>query len=103
MKTNVKTKLLLSWTQNFELDVYIDASDNLQQLYDYIDYIFQDKKIYILNDIIEEKNCTKVGKNINLVNLEKDKSLKILNEGEIYNLISELEDSQGDDEYQYYE
>lgn len=91
----MKTTLEFSWNHVFKLDVYIDGTDNVQCLHDYVVEVMKNKKDYILKDMIDGKNNTRIGLNINLAYLEDEDRIEILNEDEIISTIDELEDLAG--------
>ena len=88
----MKTTLEFSWNHVFKLDVYIDETDDVQCLHDYVVEVMKNKKDYILRDMIDGKNNTRIGLNVNLAYLEDEDRIEILNEDEIISTIDELED-----------
>ena len=92
MSTITKKKLSISLSMKFELDVYIDGNDDIEQIYDYVEYIFRNKKEDILRHIIDEKKTIRVGHKTNLSYEEDEDHIEILNEDEIISTIDEFEE-----------
>lgn len=79
----MKTKVLFSRTQYFEIDVFIESDDNIKCIKDYIEDVLRNKNEIIMNNILEENFVTRVGLNTNLVYLEDDDCIEILNDEDI--------------------
>ncbi|NCC61268.1 MAG: hypothetical protein EOM12_10070 [Verrucomicrobiae bacterium] len=79
----MKTKVIFSQTQHYEIDVFLEYDDNIECIRDYIEDITKNKKNLIASNIINGNNIIRVGANTNLVYLEDEDYIEILNDEDI--------------------